>query len=288
MQMIDWIKEIISSLIWEGIVGISENLFDFFIKFINTLIVQPTEPGKYIANFDQYLKGVQYFAGGLLVIFVIFAIFRQISGIMYQSDRSLGTYFIHVTLAGGLIFILPKVVTIVFLPLNNALISFISSVGVDASRIEESLSPSGGWGAVAKESWMFSVMSLILTIALLALCITGAIRYIETLIAILISPLVALSAINTSDGLQIWIRETIAIVFTQSVHFLIIQILLSIMAGVDNMVLVLVLSIGTVVVGLKGPQIIRQYLYRTGTSSTIVASAGSAGRLGMMAMIFRN
>jgi len=288
MQMIDWIKEIISSLIWEGIVGISENLFDFFIKFINTLIVQPTEPGKYIANFDQYLKGVQYFAGGLLVIFVIFAIFRQISGIMYQSDRSLGTYFIHVTLAGGLIFILPKVVTIVFLPLNNALISFISSVGVDASRIEESLSPSGGWGAVAKESWMFSVMSLILTIALLALCITGAIRYIETLIAILISPLVALSVINTSDGLQIWIRETIAIVFTQSVHFLIIQILLSIMAGVDNMVLVLVLSIGTVVVGLKGPQIIRQYLYRTGTSSTIVASAGSAGRLGMMAMIFRN
>jgi len=288
MQMIDWIKEIISSLIWEGIVGISENLFDFFIKFINTLIVQPTEPGKYIANFDQYLKGVQYFAGGLLVIFVIFAVFRQISGIMYQSDRSLGTYFIHVTLAGGLIFILPKVVTIVFLPLNNALISFISSVGVDASRIEESLSPSSGWGAVAKESWMFSVMSLILTIALLALCITGAIRYIETLIAILISPLVALSVINTSDGLQIWIRETIAIVFTQSVHFLIIQILLSIMAGVDNMVLVLVLSIGTVVVGLKGPQIIRQYLYRTGTSSTIVASAGSAGRLGMMAMIFRN
>jgi len=288
MQMIDWIKEIISSLIWEGIVGISENLFDFFIKFINTLIIQPTEPGKYIANFDQYLKGVQYFAGGLLIIFVILAVFRQISGIMYQSDRSLGTYFIHVTLAGGLIFILPKVVTLIFLPLNNALINFIGSVGVDASRIEESLSSSGGWGAVLKESWMFSVMSLILTIALLALCITGAIRYIETLIAILVSPLVALSVINSSDGLQIWIRETISIVFTQSVHFLILQILLSIMAGVDNMVLVLVLSIGTVTVGLKGPQIIRQYLYRTGTSSTIVASAGSAGRLGMMAMIFRN
>jgi len=288
MQMIDWIKEIISSLIWDSIAGASQNLFEFFIKFINTLIVQPTEPGKYITNFDQYLKGVQYFAGGLLVIFVILAVFRQISGVMYQSERSVGTYFIHVTLAGGLIYVLPKVVTSVLIPLNNALINFIGSVGVDASRIEESLSSSGGWGAVAKESWMFSVMSLILTIALLALCITGAIRYIETLIAILISPLVALSVINSSDGLQIWIRETISIVFTQVVHFLILEILLSIIGGVDNMVLVVVLSIGTVAVGLRGPQIIRQYLYRTGTSSTIVASAGSAGRLGLMAMIFRH
>jgi len=286
--MIDWIKEIISSLIWDGIAGIGESLFDFFIKFINTLVIQPTEPSKYIANFDQYLKGVQYFSGGLLVIFVILAAFRQISGVMYQSEKSVGTYFIHVTIAGGLIYILPKVVTSILLPLNNALIGFIGSVGVDASRIEDSLSSSGGWGAVIKEANIFAVMSLVLTIALLALCITGAIRYIETLIAILVSPLVALSVINSSDGLGIWIREAVAIVFTQTIHFLILQILLSIMAGVDNMVLVIVLSIGTVAVGLRGPHIIRQYLYRTGTSSTLVASAGSAGRLGMMAMIFKH
>jgi len=286
--MIDWIKEIISSLIWDGIAGIGESLFDFTFKFINTLIIQPTEPDKYIANFNQYLKGVQYFSGGLLVIFVILAVFRQISGVMYQSEKSMGTYFIHVTIAGGLIYILPKVVTSVLLPLNNALINFIGSVGVDASRIEDSLSSSGGWGAVIKETNIFAVMSLVLTIALIALCITGAIRYIETLIAILIAPLVALSVINSSDGLQIWIREAVAIVFTQVVHFLILQILLSIMAGVDNIVLVVILSIGAVAVGLRGPHIIRQYLYRTGTSSTLVASAGSAGRLGMMAMIFKH
>src|SRR4030043_887830 len=173
MQMIDWIKEIISSLIWDGIAGIGENLFELFFKFMNTLIVQPTEPSKYITNFDQYLKGVQYFSGGLLVIFVILAVFRQISGVMYQSEKSMGTYFIHVTFAGGLIYILPKVVTRVLLPLNNALINFIGSVGVDASGIEDSLSSGGGWGALTKEAYMFSVMSLVLTIALLALCITG-------------------------------------------------------------------------------------------------------------------
>jgi hypothetical protein len=285
--MIDWIKEIITSLIWDGIAGIGESLFDFTFKFINTLVIQPTEPDKYIANFNQYLKGVQYFSGGLLVIFVILAVFRQISGVMYQSEKSMGTYFIHVTIAGGLIYILPKVVTNVFLPINNALINFIGSVGVDASRIEASLSSSGGWGALTKEAYIFSVMSLVLTIALLALCITGAIRYIETLIAILISPLVALSVINTSDGLGIWIREAVAVVFTQTIHFLILQILLSIMGGVENMVLMVILSVGAVAVGLRGPHIIRQYLYRTGTSSSLVAAAGSAGRVGMMGILLR-
>jgi len=285
--MIDWIKEIITSLIWDGIAGIGESLFDFTFKFINTLVIQPTEPDKYIANFNQYLKGVQYFSGGLLVIFVMLAVFRQISGVMYQSEKSMGTYFIHVTIAGGLIYILPKVVTNLFLPVNNALIGFIGSVGVDASRIEASLSSSGGWGALTKEAYIFSIMSLILTIALLALCITGAIRYIETLIAILVSPLVALSVINTSDGLGIWIREAVAVVFTQTIHFLILQILLSIMGGVENMVLMVILSVGAVAVGLRGPHIIRQYLYRTGTSSSLVAAAGSAGRVGMMGILLR-
>jgi hypothetical protein len=71
---------------------------------------------------------------------VVLAVFRQVSGVMYQSEKSIGTYFIHATFAGGLIYILPKTVTLVFLPLNNALIGFIGEVGIDVSRIEDSVS----------------------------------------------------------------------------------------------------------------------------------------------------
>ena len=131
------------------------------------------------------------------------------------------------------------------------------------------------------------LMFLILIVAIFVLGIAGAIRYIETLIAILISPLVALSLINNSDGLQVWLRELIAIIFTQTIHFLILQILLSIIGGVENITLMIVLSIGTIAVGLRGPQILRQYLYRTGTSSTLVSSLGSASRLGMMGLIVK-
>ena len=282
MQMLDWIKEIISTSIWDTVATIIESLLNFMFKYITQVVIDPTEPGKYLTNFEQYLKGVQFFAGGLLVIFVVLAVFRQLSGVMYQNDKSIGTYFIHVTFAGGLIYILPKTVTLVFLPLNNLLISFIGEIGIDTSRIEDSFQ--SAWGLIKEESVM-KIIFLILIVALLALGIAGAIRYIETLIAILISPLVALSVINSSDGLNIWIREIVAIIFTQTIHFLILQILLSIMGGVENFMAMMILSIGTISVGLRGPQILRQYLYKSGTSSVLVSSAGSAGRIGMIGMI---
>ena len=282
MQMLDWIKEIISTSIWDTVATIIESLLNFMFKYITQVVIDPTEPGKYLTNFEQYLKGVQFFAGGLLVIFVVLAVFRQLSGVMYQSEKSIGTYFIHVTFAGGLIYILPKTVTLVFLPLNNLLISFIGEIGIDTSRIEDSFQ--SAWGLIKEESVM-KIIFLILIVALLALGIAGAIRYIETLIAILISPLVALSVINSSDGLNIWFREIVAIIFTQTIHFLILQILLSIMGGVENFMVMMILAIGTISVVLRGPQILRQYLYKTGTSSVLVSSAGSAGRIGMIGMI---
>jgi len=229
--MIDWISEIISGTFWQGVIKAVESALDYTFEFITQVVIQPTEPGKYLANFNEYLKGVQFFAGGLLVIFVILAVFRQISGVMYTSEKSMGTYFIHVTFAGALIYILPITVTKVFLPLNNALIGFIDNVGFGASRIEDAFLST--WEGII-DLYILVILFLVLLIALWVLAIAGAIRYIETLIAILIAPLVAISVINNSDGLQIWIREVIAIVFTQTIHFLILQILGSIMVGVEN------------------------------------------------------
>jgi len=284
MQMLDWIKEIISTSIWDAVAEVIESLLNFMFKYISQVVIDPTEPGKYLTNFNEYLRGVEFFAGGLLVIFVVLAVFRQLSGVMYQSEKSVGTYFLHITFAGALIYILPKTVTLVFLPINNALINFIGGVGIDTSRIEDSFQ--SAWGLIREEN-ILKLIFLILIIALFALGIAAAIRYIETLLVILISPLVALSVINNSDGLNIWIRETVAIIFTQTIHFLILQILISIMAGVDNFMVMMILSIGAIAVGLKGPQILRQYLYKTGTSSVLVSSAGTAGRIGMIGMLVK-
>ncbi|MCL4377478.1 MAG: hypothetical protein M1479_08750 [Actinobacteria bacterium] len=282
--MADWISEIISGSFWKAVDNLIESFLNYVYEFLSQVIVQPTEPSKYIHNFDQYLKGVQFFAGGLLVIFVIWSVFRQLSGVMYSDERSMGSYFIHITFAGALIYILPKAVTLVFLPINTALINFIGSVGIDVSAIDNTMQTV--WGGIREEE-ISRIMFLILIIAIVVFGIAGAIRYIETIIAILISPLVALSVINNGDGLQVWLRELIAIVFTQTIHFLILQILLSIIGGVENMTLMIILSIGTIAVGLRGPQILRQYLYKTGTSSALVSSIGSVSRLGMMGVMIK-
>jgi len=282
--MVDWIGLIISSTIWEAVSGFVDSAIEYLFKFLTQVVIQPTDPEQYITNFSEYLKGVQFFAGGLLVIFVVLAVFRQISGVMYTSEKSVGTYFIHVTFAGALIYLLPITVTKVFLPINNALIGFISSVGLGASELEDSLT---SVRTGIEEVGVLIIVFIVFIIAFWILAITAAIRYIETLIAIIISPLVALSVINNSDGLQVWIREVIAIVFTQTIHFLLLHMVCSIMTGVENITIMLLLSIGTIVVGLKGPQVLRQYLYRTGASSAVVSAAGSTGRLGMMSMMFK-
>lgn len=285
MQMADWVSEIISGSFWKGLDNLIESMLNYLYEFLFQVIVQPTEPSRYIHNFDQYLRGVQFFAGALLVIFVIWSVFRQLSGVMYTDERSMGSYFMHITFAGALIYILPKTVTLIFLPINTAIINFIGSAGIDVSGIGNSMQ--SVWGGL-KEIEISKIMFFILIAALFVLGIAGAIRYIETIIAILISPLAALSLINNDDGLQVWIREVTAIVFTQSIHFLLLQILLSIIGGVSNMTIMFILSIGTIAVGLRGPQILRQYLYRTGTSSALVSSLGSVSRLGMMSIVVKH
>ena len=284
MQMTEWIIDVIKSSFWGFLDNMIESSLNMMYEFLAQVIVQPTEPSKYITNFDQYLKGVQFFAGGLLVIFVIWSVFRQLSGVMYNEERSIGSYFIHITFSGALIYILPKIVTLVFLPLNSALIGFIGSIGTDVSGIENSMQ--NAWGYYLETEFL-KILFFILVLAIFVLGVAGAIRYIETLIAILIAPLVALSLINNSDGIQVWSRDVIAIVFTQTIHFLLLQILLSIIGGVQNITIMVILSIGTIAVGLRGPQILRQYLYRTGTASALVSSIGSISHLGMMGLILK-
>jgi len=284
MQMTEWLIDVIGNSFWGFLDNIIETALNSMYGFIAEVIIQPTKPSEYIRNFDQYLRGVQFFAGALLVIFVIWSVFRQLSGVMYEGERSMGSYFMHITFSGALIYLLPKIITFVFLPLNNALIGFIGSVGIDVSGMENSMQ--NVWGFIIEEEFL-KILFFVLIVAFFVLGIAGAIRYIETLIAILISPLVALSLINNSEGIQVWSREVTAIVFTQSIHFLLLQILLSIVGGVQNITVMIILSIGTIAVGLRGPQILRQYLYRTGTSSVLVSSLGSVSRLGMMGLILK-
>lgn len=60
------------------------------------------------------------------------------------------------------------------------------------------------------------------------------------------------------------------------------------MAGVDNFKVMMILSIETITVGLKGLQILcGSNLYKSGTSSVLVSSAGTTGRIEMIDMLVK-
>ncbi len=52
MQMADWISEIISGSFWKAVDNLIESFLNYLYEFLSQVIVQPTEPSKYIHNFD--------------------------------------------------------------------------------------------------------------------------------------------------------------------------------------------------------------------------------------------
>jgi len=288
MQMSEWIEEAVSGFFYKIIDSMNSWLISQTIPLIKSTVLDPTDPGRYLSNWNNLQNMSVLLASSLFSVFVVMAVFRQISGTLSTGDRSVGKYVIDISMAGLLIFFLPLSVTKVLLPINNILINKLSEVGVSADKLKNvlELSTSSGYG-LTQEFNLYGVLALILIIAFIVLAIAGAIRYIETLLIILVAPLFALSLINNSDGVQIWFREAISVIFTQTIHFLMILFILSTVGGVESTFVSIMLTIGAIAVALKGPQILRQFLYRTGTGSVMVSSAGEVSRLGAMSMMFK-
>jgi hypothetical protein len=171
------------------------------------------------------------------------------------------------------------------IPLNNLVIDFLGNIGITKEGLSVFLGEMGEIDFTG-ESITYVLLCLVTSLAFVVFAVLGGIRYIETLLVILISPFFGLSALNGSDGIQVWSREAISIVFTQSIHFLMLIFIGSVLNGVPNFTVSVLLTTGAVV-AFKGPQILRQYLYRTGTSSAMVSGAGSAGRLAAMRVILK-
>ena len=67
-------------------------------------------------------------------------------------------------------------------------------------------------------------------------------------------------------------KDIFCIVFSQSVLILLLQLLLKIMADNQNLTGIL-LSIGCMAVMLRGPQTLRNYVYKTGTGGAVTGLA---------------
>ena len=126
-----------------------------------------------------------------------------------------------------------------------------------------------------KEGIVIVLGLLVLSIGFIILAIISAIRFIDICLAVIISPLVAVSFVKGDDGLMNWVKEIFCVVFTQSVLVLLLQILIKIMVENQNLTGI-ILSIGCMSVMLKGPEVLQRYIYKTGVGSGMMSIASIA------------
>lgn len=281
----DWLINGVQNSIWSFLSNLATDIMTNAFELITDAIISTSDLYAYF-NPDIYLAYIKILAGAFLTVVVAWEAFKQLSGGMIDTEEtSLGTYTLKVVFAGLLIYFMPYSISKIFLPLNNILMNLVQSIGVKVEMgkftnfFELTIE-------VINLGGFMIIMTLVLAIAFLILGVVAGIRYIDLLFIYMISPIVAVSAIRKGEAIQIWVREAIAVVFTQTIHILLLQILLVLIGTVKQNAMLFVLCIGTIAVMLRGPQVLRKFLYSSGTGSAVVSTAGSGGRMVAMKMMF--
>lgn len=282
----NWVADGVKNSIWSFVMDFISDIMTKAFGLISDLILQTSNINQYF-DVTKYIVNIQAVAGALLALAVVWEATKQLSGnVLPGNEKSLGTIAGQTLVAGAMIFFLPWSVVNIFLRLNNALITMIKSIGVtvDMNTISGILrlgtDPNQIGGLVI-------VLTLILVIGFLLIGVAAGIRFIELVIIILVAPVVAISAVKSYDAIQVWVRETVAVVFTQCIQLLLLQFIMVILLNVQG-VMTFMLAIGCVVVAIRGPQVLRQFLYSSGTGSAAIGAAGSVGRMAAMKIMVKS
>lgn len=283
----DWFKEYVSEAIWGWFEDLTTDLLNSAFKLVVDNILAASDLYKYFEDLDKYLIYAQTLAGSLLVVTVVWQGFKQLSGRAFnEEEKSIETLAIQTIFSGFFIYFLPKSVSYLFLPANNAVAGLISSIGTEIV-ISEFQKKLGLLDSLANVGGAVIMMMLILGIAFLILGIVSGIRYVELIIAVLAAPFSSISIVKNGEGVSVWARETTAIVFSQCIHILLLKIMMGIMGKVDG-IMMIVLCLGVLSSMIKGPQILRTYLYSTGVSSASVGAIGQGTRMAALKFVMQS
>jgi len=277
----EWFSEIYNFVLDSWLGDLAKDLAKEALDGINSSLIDDTDISS-LPYVSEALRATQAIAGGMVALVCGFEILSRMGLRSFSSDeRSSAEIYRGVIVSIFLIMFLPYLLESVIIPINNALLAKVKQIGNNEgiNALTDILLFSLPQGATA-----MTLLFLVFAVICLILAIVSAIRYIELSIVFIISPLVALSAMRNYEAIGIWARETTAIVFTQVVHVFLLNLLF---AYVDDGVTFwgILKSIGVIVVMLRGPQVLRQFLYATGTGNTIVNAAGGGGRMVAMKLM---
>lgn len=268
----DYMTDLISNGVTSYFLNMANDFLALGFEVLTNFLIDFSDVNKYV-DINIFLVYSQAIACALLSVNVAWSAFKTQSGGVFKGGNSFSVLGIKTVFAGASIYLLPHLVMKVLIPINNLTVNVITLVGkeykISADNMFQLIQKIGSQA-------MTLVMGvLVLSIAVIILSIMSAIRYIDLILCIIISPFVALSIIGDGEGLSTWARETFAIVFTQSIHILLLQIFMKILVSTEGLTM-LILAIGNIVVMIKGGNVLRTYTHKTGVSGGITSLSSMA------------
>ncbi|BCC56602.1 conjugal transfer protein TrbL family protein [Bacillus cereus] len=270
---VEYLKDLIKDLVD----GFGNAAFDWLKVFL----FQPTDFSKYpyIEELYNIVLVVSVSLGGVFFAYNLFKILLGTLG--GYNQRSISEVLVKTVLGGFFSVTAPFIMTKVLIPLNNAIVQIFLDKGLGTDALAKFIMIPG------TASFAMFICVFVMLVLFLVLTFQSMRRVAELLFLLAISPLAAWSMINEDMNLWgIWWRETICTIFTQSFHVIMIWLALNQVGDAKS---VSEFIIGWVFIGftLFVPNMLRKYLYSTGSGRTVMNIAGGAGKMAIYKMAAR-
>lgn len=262
---IEWLKEAIQELV--------KDFANMAFDWIEIFMLAPTDLSKYDKIKTLY-DFVFSLASTLCIVFVAWSLL----GIMFNhlagtQSRSISEVIFKSMLAFVLAASAPWLLNEVLLKLNNAIVQYFLDKGLDTSMLEKFVVIPGASGLA------LSFANLIIVILFVLLALQYIQRLGEYIVILVTSPIAAHSIVTENfDIWSVWWREAVSVIFSQAFQVALLWMILNMIAGTEKLSEYM-MAIGLMVIILKGPKYIRQFLYSSGAGKGAVGAAGGATKM---------
>lgn len=248
-----------------------EPVFDALVEALGYLMITPSFDDPSMTYVKLTMQHFQIIAGCLLVLTFGFRLFKiKVGAVTGGQTEPLPDMIFRALMSAAMIPGLPYFLDWL-INVNRALIEYIQARGVDLTKSLNLLSFPDGSGI------LLLVAFIIFIVALIGLTVSNAIRIAELCILYVFAPIMAVSYTGKGETFQIWITQAISVTFTQALQFFLVGLSMN-MVGELNATKwwTLIAPIGAIVVAIRGPQLLKQYIYSSGVGGFATGMAQSA------------
>ncbi|MFE8703900.1 conjugal transfer protein TrbL family protein [Cytobacillus sp. FJAT-54145] len=249
-------------------------------EYMGEFIIAQTNLSK-VPNLNTFVNWAQWAGGSLAIFFFIKRVVEGIKdNITGENEPNFAEMIGSLAISMALIFATPKIVYM-FISINNQVVKSITDLGINVNLGgNEILDKYTANGDLALVQLHLLFMTLVWAISFLVFAIVGALRYIELAIVLIMGPIVSTTYVNRSGVLQTYWTEVVAIVFTQVAHVLLAYWIVQWSSAGTTWGLVS--SIASAFISLRGPQILRQFIYSSGAGGAVSGASRFAVYKAMM------